>query len=140
MSDGTPPAQLHQPSGAILAVSTGMPLVPFPGGKNDLPDITRTGRPAQFPADLFRRCNQYPWVTRSTTYDFMGDWAADSFLAGAEYLEYRHASSRAHIDCRFCPCPAPRIRRLAGAPGQDPPYERSRARRFRRWWGNHLRR
>ena len=28
---------------------------------------------------------------------FHGDWAADSFLAGGEYLEYRHASSRAHI-------------------------------------------
>jgi len=75
----------------------GMALMPFPGGKNDLPDISIAGRPSQLPDDLVRRCDQYPRVARSTTNDFMGDWAADSFLAGAEYLEYRHASSRAHI-------------------------------------------
>ncbi len=75
----------------------GMPLVPFPGGKNDLPDIAIAGRPAQFPDDLFRRCDQYPRVARSTTYDFMADRVANGFLAGAEDFENRDASSRAHI-------------------------------------------
>ena len=84
-------ARLHEPSGAILAVSMKMLRCAISRRKNYLPHIMKAGRPAQFPDHLFRRCNQYPRVARSMTYDFMGDWAADSFLAGVEYLEYRYA-------------------------------------------------
>src|SRR5271157_1947200 len=80
-----------------LAVSMGMALVPFPGGKNDLPDITVAGRPSQLPDDLCRRCDQYPRIARSTANDLMGDRAAASFLAGSKYFEHRHAGPRAHI-------------------------------------------